>query len=398
MKEAFDFDTPLDRAHSDSYKWTDDDNLGAVPMWVADMDFATAPVVRRAVMKRAEHGAFGYVKIPEDYYDTMQKWYLTRHEWAIDKKDVIVTTGVVPAISAVIQALVPQGSEVIVQTPAYNCFFSSIRNAGCKLLENRLKRVDGRWAMDFDDLREKVKKARLLILCNPHNPVGRAWTKDELIRLAGICREAGVTVLSDEIHGEFVYSGYKHTAFASLDKALRPKTVIATSASKAFNTAGLHNAVIVAEDEEQYRLIDRQININEVCDASVFGVAAATAAWSEGGQWLDALTAYLEENDRVLRKCFADVLGEDLKYFPMTPLEATYLEWIDCGVLKMTSDEIEADIKRHEKVRINAGSHYVEGDGNSFIRINIACPRERVLSAATAVANGLKRLLRQKKN
>lgn len=393
MQQAFDFDTLLDRENSDSFKWRDCANEDALPMWVADMDFETAPVVKAAVQKRAEHGAFGYVKVPESYYEAMHKWYKTRHNWEIDRNDVIVTTGVVPAVSAVIKALVPQGNAVIIQTPAYNCFFTSVTNNGCRVLENPLKKVDGFWRMDFEDLKEKVKEAKFLLLCNPHNPAGRCWTKEELIELARICKQAGVTVLSDEIHCEFVFGGLKHTAFASLPKEIRPTTVVATSGSKAFNTAGLQNAFIVAEDAYTYRAIDHAINVNEVCDVNGFGVAAMTAAWSEGGPWLDALCAYLEENDRVMRNVFGEILGDDLRKFPMTPLQATYLEWIDCRVLGLDDSVIEDELKHVEKVRITHGSHYGRLMGSGYIRINIACPRARLIEGAKRIATGLKRLL-----
>lgn len=396
MSKAFDFDTVINRADSDSYKWNDTANEGAYPMWVADMDFATAPAVQKAVIARAMHPAYGYVKVPQAYYDAMHTWYKTRHGWEIDQNHVIVTSGVVPAVTAIIKALVPVNSGVILQTPTFNCFFSSIRNNGCKLIENPLICENGRWRMDFEDLKEKVKEAKFLILCNPHNPVGRAWTMEELETLAAICKEAGVTVLSDEIHGEFVFGGHTYIPFATLPKEKRPATVIATSVSKAFNTAGLQNAFIVAEEKYHYDAIEKAINVNEVCDVNGFGVAAMTAAWSEGGEWLDALLAYLAENDRVLREVLAEELGDDLKHFGLTPLEATYLEWIDCTCLGLTSQEIEDEIKRVEKVRVNAGNHYGETHGTSYIRINIACPRSRLIEGVRGIGKGLKRLLAQK--
>lgn len=398
QKTAFDFDTPIERSGTDSYKWGDRANAGAIPMWVADMDFATAPVVAEAVRRRAQHPVFGYVQIPESYWVAMQGWYKRRFGWTIDRAGVIVTTGVVPALSAVIKALVPAGGRVIVQTPAYNCFFSSIANNRCRIIENRLVRKAGRWQMDLDDLKEKLQGADLLLLCNPHNPVGRSWTVAELEAVAHLCREAGVPVLSDEIHAEFVFAPSRHTPFATLAKDIRPKTVVATSASKAFNIAALQNAIIVTEDESVRRAVDRAININEVCDVNPFGVAAMTAAWSGGDAWLDALKEYLAANDRRLREIFAEVLAGDLARFPMTPLEATYLEWIDCTALGMASDAIESELIAREHVRINAGSHYREAPGTSFIRINIACPRVRLEAGARAVAMGLKRLLAQRSN
>ena len=278
----YDFDTIVPRRGTNSYKWDTPEEENVLPMWVADMDFRTAII--DALQKRVEHGIFGYTKVPETYYDAVVRWFEDRHRWRIDPRWIIYTSGVVPALSAIIKALTVPGDKVIVQTPAYNCFYSSIRNDGCELSANNLVYRNGRYSIDFDDFEAKAAdpKAKLLLLCNPHNPVGRVWTPEELRCIGDICLRNGVFVVADEIHGELTYEGHDYTPFASLSERFQQKSVTCVSPSKAFNIAGLQIANIVAADEEVRRRIDRAININEVCDVNPFGVIATTAAYNEG--------------------------------------------------------------------------------------------------------------------
>ena len=278
----YDFDTIVPRRGTNSYKWDTPEEENVLPMWVADMDFRTAPAIIDALQKRVEHGIFGYTKVPETYYDAVVRWFEDRHRWRIDPRWIIYTSGVVPALSAIIKALTVPGDKVIVQTPAYNCFYSSIRNDGCELSANNLVYRNGRYSIDFDDFEAKAAdpKAKLLLLCNPHNPVGRVWTPEELRRIGDICLRNGVFVVADEIHGELTYEGHDYTPFASLSERFQQKSVTCVSPSKAFNIAGLQIANIVAADEEVRRRIDRAININEVCDVNPFGVIATTAAYN----------------------------------------------------------------------------------------------------------------------
>ena len=341
-------------------------------MWVADMDFRTAPAIIDAIRRRVDNGIFGYTKVPDEYYDAVVSWFSRRHGWDIDRDMMIYTTGVVPAISAVIKALASPGDKVIIQTPVYNCFFSSIRNNGCEILENPLVRKDDTYVIDFEDLERKAadSSARILLLCNPHNPVGRAWTREELVRIGEICLRHGLTVISDEIHCEFVYPGYKYTPFASVSEEFRRNSVVCVSPSKAFNIAGLHIANIVAPDADTRARIDKAININEVCDVSPFGPIATMAAYNEGEDWLAALLDYLKGNYDYMR----DFCEKYLPEFPVTRLEATYLVWMDCRKLHKTSEEIEEDLIRDARLWLNAGSMYGK-DGDGFMRWNIACPR-----------------------
>jgi len=379
----YDFDKTIDRRATNSYKW-DSAPEGVLPMWVADMDFRTAPAIIDALQKRVAHGIFGYTRVPDAYYDAVTSWFSRRHGWDIDREWIIYTSGVVPAVSAVIKALTVPGDKVIVQTPVYNCFFSSIRNNGCEIVSNPLRRTADTYEMDFDALERCVAdpRAKVMLLCNPHNPAGRVWTPDELTRLGNICLRNGVTVVADEIHCELVYQGFKYTPFASLSDAFLHRSVTCVSPSKAFNIAGLQIANIVAFDNDLRSRIDKAININEVCDVNPFGVAATIAAYNEGEEWLNQLVDYLHGNYEAM----AEFCRRELPEFPITRLEGTYLVWMDCSSLGMPSDALEHALLDDARLWLNAGTMYgAEGEG--YMRWNIACPRSVMLDGLNRFLN-----------
>lgn len=379
----YDFDKTTDRRATNSYKW-DSAPDGVLPMWVADMDFRTAPAIIDALQKRVAHGIFGYTRVPDAYYDVVTSWFSRRHGWDIDREWIIYTSGVVPAVSAVIKALTVPGDKVIVQTPVYNCFFSSIRNNGCEIVSNPLRRTADTYEMDFDALERCAAdpRAKVMLLCNPHNPAGRVWTPDELTRLGNICLRNGVTVVADEIHCELVYQGFKYTPFASLSDAFLHRSVTCVSPSKAFNIAGLQIANIVAFDNDLRRRIDKAININEVCDVNPFGVAATIAAYNEGEEWLNQLVDYLHGNYEAM----AEFCRRELPEFPIARLEGTYLVWMDCSSLGMPSDALEHALLDNARLWLNAGTMYgAEGEG--YMRWNIACPRSVMLDGLNRFLN-----------
>ena len=379
----YDFDKTIDRRATNSYKW-DSATEGVLPMWVADMDFRTAPAIIDALQKRVAHGIFGYTRVPDAYYDAVTSWFSRRHGWNIDREWIIYTSGVVPAVSAVIKALTVPGDKVIVQTPVYNCFFSSIRNNGCEIVSNPLRRTADTYEMDFDALERCAAdpRAKVMLLCNPHNPAGRVWTPDELTRLGNICLRNGVTVVADEIHCELVYQGFKYTPFASLSDAFLHRSVTCVSPSKAFNIAGLQIANIVAFDNDLRNRIDKAININEVCDVNPFGVAATIAAYNEGEEWLSQLVDYLHGNYEAM----AEFCRRELPEFPITRLEGTYLVWMDCSSLGMPSDALEHALLDDARLWLNAGTMYgAEGEG--YMRWNIACPRSVMLDGLNRFLN-----------
>lgn len=379
----YDFDKTIDRRATNSYKW-DSAPEGVLPMWVADMDFRTAPAIIDALQKRVAHGIFGYTRVPDAYYDAVTSWFSRRHGWDIDREWIIYTSGVVPAVSAVIKALTVPGDKVIVQTPVYNCFFSSIRNNGCEIVSNPLRRTADTYKMDFDALERCAAdpRVKVMLLCNPHNPAGRVWTPDELTRLGNICLRNGVTVVADEIHCELVYQGFKYTPFASLSDAFLHRSVTCVSPSKAFNIAGLQIANIVAFDNDLRSRIDKAININEVCDVNPFGVAATIAAYNEGEEWLNQLVDYLHGNYEAM----AEFCRRELPEFPITRLEGTYLVWMDCSSLGMPSDALEHALLDDARLWLNAGTMYgAEGEG--YMRWNIACPRSVMLDGLNRFLN-----------
>lgn len=385
----YDFSRPTERRGTDSYKWDSAPEADIIPLWVADMDFETFPGITEALQRRVAHGIFGYTRVPEAYYEAVCNWFGKHHGWHINREDIIYTSGVVPAVSAVIKALTLPGDQVIVQGPVYNCFFSSIRNNGCEMVSNSLiyNKEELRYEIDFDDLERKLahERARLMLLCNPHNPGGRVWTRDELTRVAELCHKYGVRVVSDEIHCELTLYDNEYVPFGSLPDELSHGSITCCSPSKAFNTAGLQIANIVCRDTEVRNRIDRAININEVCDVNPFGVIALQAAYSdEGYEWLTQLRAYISSNYDLLRERFA----RELPKCKVMRMEGTYLAWIDCSELHISSDEIEEMLMHENKVWVNAGSMYGT-EGAAFIRINMACTSELLNEGITRIVNGL---------
>lgn len=379
----YDFDKQIQRRGTDSYKWDSAESGNVLPMWVADMDFHTAPAIVDALQQRVEHGIFGYTRVPDSYYEAVTGWFGRRHGWQISRDWIIYTSGVVPAISAVIKALTVPGDKVLVQTPVYNCFFSSIRNNGCEMVSSPLVFANSTYTIDYEDLEQKAAdpRVKVMLLCNPHNPAGRVWRREELVRVGEICIRHGVIVVSDEIHCELVFPEYRYTPFASISEDFLQYSVTCISPSKAFNIAGLQIANIVCADAGRRARIDRAINDNEVCDVNPFGVIATQAAYNDGEEWLNQLVEYLQANYLYLR----EFCREQLPEFPVTILEGTYLVWMNCSKLGMSSEKLEQRLIDEAGLWLNAGTMYgAEGEG--FMRWNIACPHD-------TLREGLKRFV-----
>lgn len=372
----YNFDEIISRRGTNSYKWDSAADVNVLPMWVADMDFRTAPCIIKALQERVLHGIFGYTRVPEAYYEAVISWFARRHGWRISREWMIYTSGVVPAISAVIKALTGPGDKVLVQTPVYNCFFSSIRNNDCQVVASPLLYDGVTFTIDYEDLEAKAADpaVKLMLLCNPHNPAGRVWRSEELKRIGEICLKHNVMVVSDEIHCELVYPGHVYTPFVSVSPDFQAYSVTCISPSKSFNMAGLQIANIVCADEATRRKIDKAININEVCDVNPFGVVATIAAYNEGEEWLEQLLDYLLGNYHAM----CDFCKTYLPNFPLASLEGTYLVWMDCRAIHESSENIESSLLNKVELWLNAGSMYgVEGDG--FMRWNIACPRSQLM-------------------
>ena len=384
----YDFDHPVSRRGTNSYKWDSTDDADMLPLWVADMDFQTAPAITEALAQRVAHGIFGYTRVPDEYYQSVIHWFADKHGFNMQKDWIIYTSGVVPAISAIIKSLTNPGDKVLVQTPVYNCFFSSIRNNGCQIASSPLIRTADSYVMNFEDLEEKAADpaVKVMILCNPHNPAGRVWSREELTRLGEICFRHGVTVIADEIHCELVSPGSTYIPFGSISETFARQSVTCISPSKAFNIAGLQIANIVAADPDIRQGIDRAININEVCDVNPFGVIATIAAYNEGAAWLKQLNAYIWHNYLFMK----DYLAKHLPDFPVCRLEGTYLAWMDCWKTSMSSAELDEHLKSDAHLWLNAGTMYgAEGEG--YMRWNLACTRKTLEEALTRFRNFVKK-------
>lgn len=380
----YNFDEIIPRRGSNSYKWDTAKDENVLPMWVADMDFRTATPIIDALIERVQHGIFGYTKVPQEYFDATINWFRRKHDFSINKDWILFTSGVVPALSAIIKALTVRDDQVIVQTPVYNCFFSSIRNDQCQIINNDLIYENNTYTIDFEDLENKAKdpKAKLLLLCNPHNPVGRCWTKEELIQIGEICLRNNVMVISDEIHCDLVYLNHKHIPFASISDEFLQNSVTCIAPTKTFNLAGIQVANIVAADLEIRKKIDKALNINEVCEINCFAIEALIAAYNEGEEWLDQLKTYLYDNYLFL----CDFIRKNLSQLSVLPLESTYLVWVDCSILGISSKKITEILIEEEKLWVNEGTIYGES-GEGFIRINIACPRSLLIKGLERIKN-----------
>lgn len=373
----FHFDEPIDRRGTSCVKWDESPSADVIPMWVADMDFPVAPAIHEAIKKRAEHSIFGYTIVEEDYYEAVISWFLRRHQWTIQREEILYTTGVIPAMSCAIKALTMPGEKVLILSPDYNCFFSSIRNNGCEVSETILVKDGDSFVVDWEDFEQRCadEKTTVFLLCNPHNPTGRVWSKEELERMNTICMKYGVKVISDEIHGELIMPGYLFQPFATVNDACRQNSVILNSPSKSFNIAGLQTANIICSQPEWRRRIDRAINIHEVCDLNPFGPVALKAAYNESEEWIDELNQYLWDNYQALCQFFE----KELPLCKVTQLEGTYLVWVDVTRYSNDVEKLCDDLLTRGKVWVNPGTMYGAESGKGYIRINIACPRSRMM-------------------
>ena len=381
----YDFDELTERRGTHCVKWDESPNDEVIPLWVADMDFKAAPAILEAVDKRAKHGVFGYTVVEEDYYLAIISWFQRRHNWRIHREEILYTTGVVPAMSVAIKALTMPGEKVLILSPDYNCFFSSVRNNGCEVLETILKRVGDTFEIDWEDFEAKCadEKTTVFLLCNPHNPCGRVWTAPELERMNTICLKYGVKVVSDEIHCELIMPGHKFQPFAAVSEACRLNSVILNSPSKSFNIAGLQTANIICSQPAWRRRLDRAININEVCDLNPFGPVALIAAYNESEDWIDALNSYLWDNYTVL----CDFIDKNIPQWKVCRLEGTYLPWVDITAMGITSQALADRLMAEAKVWVNPGTMYGPQSGEGYIRLNIATQRSRLMEALQRIKN-----------
>ncbi len=385
----YDFDSLTTRRGSACMKWDECGDSNVIPLWVADMDFEVAPCIVDALRQRVEHKIFGYNLVPDAFYEATISWFARRHAFSIKKEWLQPVPGVVAAVSCVIKALTRPGDSVLLMTPAYNCFFSSIRNNGCRAEQSPLKAVGDSYEIDFNDFEQRAAKeeVKLCLLCNPHNPVGRVWTADELRRVSEICSRHNVIVASDEIHGEIVMPHYHYTPFATVATETESHITMA-SPTKGFNLAGLQISNIICNNTAWRKKIDRAINDNEVCDLNTFGIVALQAAYNEGEEWLDEMCAYVYDNYLALRTFMAETMPSLM----VCRLEGTYLAWVDIAALGMPAEELCERLLTEGHVWLNSGKMYGDPPGQQHLRINLACPRTRLMEALRRMAEVINKL------
>ena len=376
----FCFDRPVDRRNTGSLKWDVQD--GELPMWVADMDFQTAPAVREAIRARAEHGIFGYSIVPEEWYRAYISWWKNRHGFGMERDWLIFCTGVVPAISSMVRKLTTPAEKVLLMTPVYNIFFNSILNNGRQVLESRLVYDGTEYHIDFEDLERKLAdpQTTLMLLCNPHNPIGKIWDRETLERIGVLCRKHHVVVVSDEIHCDLTAPGRDYVPFASVSEDCRDNSVTCIAPTKAFNIAGLQTAAVCVPNSVLRHKVWRGLNTDEVAEPNAFAVDATIAAFTKGGEWLDALRAYLEDNKALVK----EFVKRELPGLHVVPSEATYLLWVNLGRGETSAEDVAEFIRRKTGLYLSAGNPF-GGDGGRFLRLNAACPR-------TVLEDGLSRL------
>ena len=388
----FDFDLNPERRGTNSLKW--DVKEGELPMWIADMDFETAPAVKAAIQRRASHGIYGYTAVPDEWYDAIIGWWKRRFDFTINKEWLQFCTGIIPAISSIVKRVTNHGDNVAVLTPVYNIFFNSIENAGRHAKECRLSYKNGEYSIDFKALEEVLSNplTTLLIFCNPHNPTGNIWTREEIARIGALCKKHGVVVISDEIHCNFTRKGIKYTPFASVNGECADISITCISASKTFNIAGLQSAAVIVPDKHLREKVVRGLNSDEVAEPNCFAIDSVIAAFNEGEQWIDELNDYLFEN----RKCVCEYLKSNLPTARPVCAKATYVVWIDCSAFTSDTDELCEFIRNKTGLILSAGSIF-RGDGKIFVRLNTACNREKLKDGLNRFAKGVKEYIKWKK-
>ena len=382
----YDFDQVVDRRGTHAAKW---DVAGhELPMWIADMDFFTAPEIIAAVRDRASHGIYGYTDVPEAWYDAILGWWRDRHGFHMERDWLIFSTGVVPTISSVVRKLTTPGENILTMTPVYNIFFHSIENNGRRVLECPLPYRDGTYGLDWADLEGKLAdpQTTMLILCNPHNPVGTIWDRETLARVGELCWKHHVMVLSDEIHCDLTDPGCDYLPFASVSEHCRQNSITCIAPTKAFNLAGLQTSAVVVPDGVLRHKVWRALNTDEVAEPNCFAAEAAIAAFTRGGPWLDALRAYLAENKAQAR----DFLARELPQVRPVISHGTYLLWLDCGVVTGDSGALARQIRAQAGLCLSPGNVY-RGNGARFLRMNLACPRSRMLDGLQRLRDGIRR-------
>ena len=391
----YNFDEVIDRRNTDCLKYDFAVQRGrpkdVLPFWVADMDFSIAQEIEDALVKRCQHGIFGYSEATDGYFDALQNWYLQHFNWQVQRPWLIKTPGIVFALAMAVKAFTEPGDGVLVQQPVYYPFTEVIRDNGREVVNSPLALVNGHYEIDFADLEQKLAnpKVKLMFLCSPHNPVGRVWSKEELLKVGDLCLKYNVITVSDEIHSDFVWDDNAHTPFATLGEEYQQNCIVCTAPSKTFNLAGLQVSNIFIPNQKLRRAFRKQIDAAGYSQLNTFGLVACQAAYNYGEEWLTHVKAYIRSNITFVD----DYLKQNLPQIKMLPIEGTYLVWLDCSALGMTADEREQWLWHEAKLWLDGGGIFGK-EGEAFERINVACPRATLLQGLEqlkAAVEGLKK-------
>lgn len=373
----YDFESVIDRKGTNSLKWDffDDD----YPMWVADMDFKVAPAIENAIQKRASHPVYGYTVVPDSLFDAYIGWWKRRYDFEMSKEDMLYATGVMPSISSMIRCLTDVGDNILIQTPVYHVFFYVIEDNARNVLENELIYENGSYHIDFDDLDEKLSDSKMMILCNPHNPIGKIWSKSDLSRIAVLCRKHGVILISDEIHCDLTDPGLKYNPCESLENVIR-----CLSPSKSFNIAGFQSSIVHTKNPEVLAKIKTQMHVDNSDSCNVFATTAVTAAYDGSEEWLEELRQVLYENKQIVK----EYLASELPVIKLVECDATYLLWLDCSALNVPSKVLSGFLRQNQGLFLSAGSDFGQ-NGDSFLRMNIACPKKLLMEGLGRLKAGV---------
>lgn len=360
----YDFESVIDRKGTSSLKWDlfDDD----VPMWVADMDFRVAPAIENAILKRAAHPVYGYTIVPDELFEAYISWWNRRYCFKMSRDEMAYSIGVMPSISSMIRCLTEIGDGILIQSPVYHVFFYVIEDNGRKVVENELVYENGQYRIDFDDLNEKLSEVKMMILCNPHNPIGKIWSREDLSRIDELCKKHDVILISDEIHCDLTNPGVKYNPFESSDNV-----ITCLSPSKSFNIAGFQSSVVHTRNIELLEKIKTQMHIDNSDSCNVFATAAVIAAYDESEEWLEELKEVLYENKLIVK----NYLASELPIIKLVECDATYLLWLDCSALKVPSKVLSGFLRDNQGLFLSAGRDFGL-NGDDFLRMNIACPQE----------------------
>ena len=380
----YNFDLFVDRRNTNSLKWDIAEN--ELPMWVADMDFPTAPEIQAVINKKAAQGIFGYSIIPQQWYQAYINWWKVRHNFEMEKEWLIFCTGVIPAISSIVRKLTTPAEKVLIMTPVYNNFFSSILNNGRQVLENKLEYDGENYNINFKDLEQKLSdpQTTLMIMCNPHNPVGKIWDKETLQKIGQLCWKYNVVVIADEIHCDLTNPGSSYIPFASVSEVCKENSITCIAPTKTFNLAGLQTAAVSVPNPVLRHKVWRAINTDEIAEPNSFAVDAAVAAFTQGAEWLDALREYIYQNKKLV-KSYVD---EQIPQIQVIFSQATYLLWLDLGKIKGSTSDAASFIRKKTGLYLSAGKQY-GGNGEKFLRMNVACPVARLKDGLDRLKEGI---------